>query len=182
MCGVNKKIEDITLDEMKSYPLINTKYTIPTLQEVLTLVDGRVPIMAELKPDGRKMNITKRVYDVIKEYKGDIAIKSFNPLYMLWYKKNAPEVLRGMLSSYFHHTHLPIIYRNLIKRLTFFNRIKPDFISYDFHDLPNKYIKNKNVPVLAWTITNKNEEAEALKYAQNIIFQDYIPSNTKNEK
>jgi len=182
MCGVNKKIEDITLDEMKSYPLLNTKYTIPTIQEVLSLVNGRVPIMAELKPVSRKMKIAEKVYNVIKDYKGDIAIKSFNPLYMLWYKKNAPEVLRGMLSSYFHHTHLPWVYRSLIKRLTFYNRIKPDFISYDFNDLPNKYLKNKSVPILTWTITSKQQEQEALKYAHNVIFQDYIPDSPKNKK
>ena len=180
MCGVNKKIEDITLDEMKEYHLNNTDFTIPTLQEVLSLVKGKVPIMIELKPVSKKMKITKRVYDVIKDYKGDIAVKSFNPLYMLWYKKNAPDIIRGMLSSYFHHTHLPLVYRSLIKRLTFYNRIKPDFISYDFNNLPNKYIKNKDVPILAWTITSKEEEIEAMKYAHNVIFQDYIPDNPIN--
>ena len=180
MCGVNKKIEDITLDEMKEYHLNNTDFTIPTLQEVLSLVKGKVPIMIELKPVSKKMKITKRVYDVIKDYKGDIAVKSFNPLYMLWYKKNAPDIIRGMLSSYFHHTHLPLVYRSLIKRLTFYNRIKPDFISYDVNNLPNKYIKNKDAPILAWTITNKEEEMDVMKYAHNVIFQDYIPDNPIN--
>ena len=182
MCGINKKLENITLEEMKEYKLKNTEYTIPTLQEVLTLVDGKVPIMMELKPVSRKMKITQRVYDVIKDYKGDIAVKSFNPLYMLWYKKNAPQILRGMLSSYFHNTNLPKIYRFLIKRLTFYDRIKPDFISYDFTNLPNKYIKNKNTPILAWTITSPQEEMEAMQFANNIIFQDYIPDNQLNKK
>ena len=182
MCGVDKNIEDITLDEMKSYRLLSSDYTIPTLQEVLELVDGKTPIMIELKPVKRRSKIEEKVYNVIKNYQGEIAVKSFNPLTMLWYKRNAPEIIRGMLSSYFHNTNLPKIYRALIKRLTLFKLIKPDFVSYDFNNLPTKYLKNKNVPVLAWTITSKDMEEEALKVADNVIFQDYIPNSPNNKK
>lgn len=182
MCGVDKKIEDITLEEMKSYKLLNSEYTIPTLQEVLSLVNGNVPLMIELKPVSKKMKIEEKVYNILKDYKGEFAIKAFNPLTMLWFKKHAPEILRGMLSSYFHHMGLPWIYKMLIKRLTFFKSIKPDFISYDYTNLPNKYVKNKNVPILAWTITSREDEEKALKVADNIIFQDYIPDNNLNKK
>ena len=182
MCGVDKNIEDVTLDELKTYRLLNTEYTIPTLQEVLDVVDNKTPIMIELKPVKRHSKIEEKVYNVIKNYKGDIAVKSFNPLSMLWFKRKAPQVIRGMLSSYFHNTNLPRIYRRLIKRLTLFTLIKPDFISYDFSNLPNKYVSKKKVPILAWTITSKEMEEEALTVADNVIFQDYIPDNTHNKK
>ena len=53
--------------------------------------------------------------------------------------------------------------------------IKPDFISYSFEDLPLKKSKVKNIPVITWTVTNK-ETAKAVKpYAKNIIFEKFIP-------
>ena len=178
MCGVNSNIADLTLSDIKECRLLNSEFAIPTLEEVLDLVQGNTPIMIELKPVSRKMKITNKVYDAIKDYKGDIAVKAFNPLYMLWFKKHAPHIIRGMLSSYFKHTNLPFIYKFLIKRLTFFGRIKPDFISYDINNLPNKYVKNKNVPILAWTIYSEEEEKHALTLADNVIFQDFIPNKT----
>ncbi|MBE5758238.1 MAG: glycerophosphodiester phosphodiesterase [Clostridiales bacterium] len=177
MCSVDLDIKNLTLNEIKSHKLRSSNYTIPTLQEVLELVDGKVPIMIELKPVDKHERIEEKVLAVIKSYQGDLAVKSFNPLTMLWFKKHAPNITRGMLSSYFENTNLPFIYKFLIKRLFLFNRIKPHFISYDLNNLPNKYVKNKKVPILAWTITSIDMEKEALKVADNVIFQDYIPEN-----
>jgi hypothetical protein len=57
--------------------------------------------------------------------------------------------------------------------------VRPDFISYHHTDLPNKYTtkysKKYNIPILAWTITNQDEEEQILQYADNIIFENYIP-------
>ena len=47
-------------------------------------------------------------------------------------------------------------------------------------DIPNKFLKNKKVPILAWTITSKEIEKETLTKANNVIFQDYIPDSTTN--
>ena len=58
--------------------------------------------------------------------------------------------------------------------------IKPDFISYDVENLPNKYVTSKNVPVLAWTIRSEDCEKKTLKIANNVIFENYIPTNPTN--
>ena len=180
MCGVDKSITDLTIDELPNYPLLNSKYNIPTLQEVLDLVDAKTPLMIELKPVSKKDKIEERTYDLLKDYSGEYAIKSFNPLTMFWFKKHAPQVLRGMLSCYFEDFKLPLFYKVAVKKLWLFNWVKPDFISYNFDNLPNKFVSKRKVPVLAWTIDSKDKEQEAMKVADNVIFENYIPESPIN--
>lgn len=182
MCGVDKNINEISKDELDNYKLNNSKYSIPTLREVLDLVAGRTPIMIEIKPVAKKDKIEEKVYTLIKDYHGDIAVKSFNPLSMIWFKKHAPNILRGMLSTYNldEVPNLPYLYKQIIKKLYLFNFIKPDFISYDHNNLPNKYVTKRKVPVLAWTITSKDTEDKIMQCADNIIFEGYIPNSPTN--
>lgn len=183
MCGIDKNINDLTLKELDDYKLNGSKYSIPTLKQVLELVDGRTPIMIELKPVNKKEKIEEKVYSLIKDYKGDIAVKSFNPISMMWFKKHAPEVLRGMLSSSFNDIEgLPLLYKQIVKKLRLFSLVKPDFISYNHSDLPNKYVTKRKVPVIAWTITDKEMESEAMKNADNIVFEGYVPESNIADK
>ena len=181
MCDIDKPIDSIFAQDLKEYKLKNSKYSIPTLQEVLDLVDGRTPIMIELKPvkkKGRKLE--EEVYKLIKDYDGDIAVKSFNPFSMMWFKKNAPEILRGMLASYFENTYMPKFYKFMLKRLAFYNKIKPDFISYEYKYIPNKFLKNKKIPIVAWTINSSELEKEVMKKASTVVFEGYIPDSPTN--
>ncbi|MBL0340609.1 MAG: hypothetical protein IPP71_06645 [Bacteroidetes bacterium] len=49
MCGLDKKIRNLTFPEIKSLRLLETHHEIPTLLEVFDLVNGKVPILIELK-------------------------------------------------------------------------------------------------------------------------------------
>ena len=176
----DKEIRDLTIDELRQYKLADSEYGIPTLQEVLEAINGKTAIMIELKPVNKKDKIEKIVYSLIKDYEGDIAVKSFNPFSMLWFKRHAPEILRGMLSSNFDGINMPWIYKTGIKNLWFYRLIKPDFISYNYINLPNKIVQKKNIPVIAWTIDSKEIEVKALKVANNIVFEQYIPDSPTN--
>ena len=180
LCGKDQDIGNISTDELKDYKLLKTKYTIPTLKEVLELVDGRVPIMIERKPASRKEKLVQKTYDIIKDYKGEIAVKSFNPFSIMWFKKHANHIPRGLLSSYFEHDNLPRIYKIVLKKLLFFRLCKPDFISYNINNLPNKYVTRKNVPVITWTVNNKELENKAFESACNIVFENYVPEQPLN--
>ena len=179
LCGINKKVKDLKTDELRNCYLSNTKYTIPTLKEVLEVINGKVPIIIELKIDSFRETLSKEVYNIIKDYKGSIAVKSFNHLTILWFKKHAPHIMRGMLGSSLKETRLPKLYKWVIKNLYLFKLIKPDFISYDINDLPYKNATKRNVPIITWTIRSKTQEAEALKVADNIIFENYIPDKSQ---
>ena len=49
VCGVDGKIKDFTLEELKKLRLCDTEYTIPTFDEFLQLVAGRTGILCEIK-------------------------------------------------------------------------------------------------------------------------------------
>ena len=50
MTGLDKDVEDLTLDEIKKLKLLDTREHIPRLDEVLKLVNGKVLIDIEIKP------------------------------------------------------------------------------------------------------------------------------------
>lgn len=98
MCGVRKKIEDMSYEELKRCRLAGTEETIPLLSQVLETVGGKTPIVLELKRGGKNTELCERVYELLRLYRGDVCVESFDPFILRWWRKNAPEVLRGQLS------------------------------------------------------------------------------------
>ena len=180
MCKVNKNIQDLTLDELRECRLKDTGFTIPTLEEVLDLIHDEVPIIIELKPLKGIKHFPELVYEIIKHYKGRVAVKSFNPFYIIWFKENAPKITSGLLACNFNTVYLPFFYRILLRRLFFYKKVDPHFISFDINDLPNKYVSKHKVPVICWTVRSKETEEAAQKVAKNVIFEGYIPKNPYN--
>ena len=165
-------IYDRTIDQLKSLPLLNSKEKIPTLKEVLRLVDGKVPLLIEFK-DQPDNSYIERAVNILKNYKGEFAVQAFNPLYLRKIKKLAPEFIRGILGTHTPPKSCNLLTRHVVKKLSLNFLIKPDFISYNHLGLP---IKNKKkLPTLAWTVTNKKDAERAKKFANNVIFENYIP-------
>ena len=48
--GAAGRIEDLTTEELKNYHLEGTEETIPEFMDVLTLYNGKAPLIVELKP------------------------------------------------------------------------------------------------------------------------------------
>ena len=49
MCGINRRVNELTFAELRQLSLVNTKEHIPSFQEALALVNGKVPLLVELK-------------------------------------------------------------------------------------------------------------------------------------
>lgn len=130
-------------------------------------MDGKVPIIIELKYDVKNGTLKKEMMEILKFYKGDYVIKSFNPMSVYWFKKNHPEIIRGQLSCDFSKSHMPIIQKYVLKNMLFNIITKPDFISYAIDSLPNRKVEKyrRNKLVLGWTIRNN----EQLQKAKNIV-------------
>ncbi len=169
-------------EELKKYKLLNTEHKIPTLQEVLQMVNGRVPIMIEVKDykiqsynPGNKFE--KALYEILKNYKGEYAIMSFNPYVLKWFKLNAPEVIRGQLSHFFKREKLNFIVKFALKRMLLNKKVsQPHFIAYRYSELPNRFVKKyKNLPLLAWPVPSQQEYMKVAPYCDNIIFEYFEP-------
>ena len=172
MTGEDGFIFDKTFSFLSSLSLLGSKEKIPTFDQVLSLVDGKVPLLIELKNQPDK-NYVSSVVERLKNYKGEFAIQSFNPLLINKVKKLAPEFIRGILGS--EKDGANFFERFIVKHMPLNFLVKPDFISYRHTGLPLKKRKVKNKAVICWTIENQETANSALKNAQNIIFENFIP-------
>lgn len=175
LCGVDKYISNSNYDEIKDLKVLGTQFTIPTLKEVLKFIKGRTGLLIEIKNTLKVGELEGKTYELLKNYKGEFAIQSFNPFSLEWFKKYAPNVLRGQLSSFFKGENLNFIKKVLLKKLKLNKLSDPHFISYNAENLPNKYCNKSNLPILAWTIRSQEEYLKAIKYCDNIIFEGFEP-------
>jgi hypothetical protein len=73
-----------TAAELGRIPLKGSTDTIPTLAEVLHLIDGKVPLLIEIKDQTLEMaptdgNLEAATAEALKGYKGDVALMSSTP-------------------------------------------------------------------------------------------------------
>ena len=78
-------IKDKNFIELEKIKLINNS-KIPTFKEVLDLVNGKVPLLIELKSNIKGTRLEKEVVKELKNYKGEYAIQSFNPKTIIWFR------------------------------------------------------------------------------------------------
>lgn len=176
MTSGDKYIHNFTKDDLENYTLLHTNEKIPTFEEVLNLVDGKVPLLVEIKNEGKVGEIERNVYKLLENYKGKYAVQSFNPYTIEWFKINAPHVTRGILSSFFKGDKLASFKKFALKRMVLNKLCEPQFISYNYKNLPNKYVKKyNNLPLIAWAIDSQQEYEKVIKYCDNIIFEGFTP-------
>lgn len=163
-----KRLKDLTYDQIKDLKLLGTEEHIPTLKEVLDLVDGKVPLIIELKYDNLPFKLEIEIVKLLDNYNGKFAIKSFHPLIVYWFKKNRPNYIRGLLVPSDGQELKRKILHSMIA--TYF--VKPDFISVDIRRNNNKLLE-KNIPVLAWTITNQEDYDLNINKYTNLIIDNF---------
>ena len=182
MTGKDGFISSCKYEDIQKLTLANTKERIPTLQEALDLIDGKVPILIEIKNYGKVGPVEKAVWKVLQNYKGEYAVESFNPYSIEWFKENAPKVKRGQIASFTEEKEIIGVRRFFLKRMWFNKKVsEPNFIVYKTENLPNKYVKKYygEIPVLAYTVKNEEEEIRVKGFADNIIFDSYTPTSLK---
>jgi len=163
--------------ELAKIQLVGSSETIPTLKEVLHQTNGRKPILIEIKGDqGQYNEISRAVWKDIENYKGDVAIMSFYPEIIKYFKNNHPSVTCGLVATSHNDGSLPSTHYDTSHQKKFLKALKIDFIAYDIRALPNmvtKYCRLNNIPVLAWTVYNRNDQEKAHKNSDNIIFEHH---------
>lgn len=99
VCGVDSRVDEKTYAELKEMSLCGTEETVPLFSEVLKTVRGRGPLIVELKNGRSNKELCEKTYELLKAYNGEYCIESFNPFIVRWFRKNAPEIVRGQLAS-----------------------------------------------------------------------------------
>lgn len=104
MCGEDRLVSEMDFTQLRALRLQGTNEQIPTLHEALDTINGCGPIILELKTAGaRNALLCEKVLEIIRGYSGDLCIESFDPRIVAWFRKNAPEILRGQLTDSFQN-------------------------------------------------------------------------------
>lgn len=157
MTGIDKKINELSYDEIKDIKLANSDEKIPLLEDVLKLVNGKVLLDIELKCDHEKYKLEDALIDVLKDYTGKIVLKSFDYKTVKYLKKKTSYKV-GLLIKNLEGKNINKVDRYLLKSNLFLKYIKPDFIACDYRILDYKNIKNFRTrnPIFTWTIKDEN--------------------------
>lgn len=180
-------IHDYDAATLATIPLLGAAdgETIPTFAEVLALVDGRVPLLVEIKDQDGALGpdvgaLEARVAGLLAGYRGPVAVMSFNPHSVAAVGRDLPPCPRGLTSCDYDDPDLSVPdYRRAELVANFANLAMSGaaFISHDRRDLANPLVANlkaQGLAVLTWTVRSPEQEAEARKVAQNVTFEGYL--------
>ena len=182
MTGRPEKLCELDAAELGMISLGDTDEKIPTFDAVLRLIDGRVPILVELKGENFDTSLCRKVADLLKAYKGAYCIESFNPLLCGEMKKYLPNALRGLLYTNVCREKKKYSALNIALTCMALNFLaKPHFIAYNQHDrralpviLTTKLFR---APRFVWTVRTDEDLTAARAHGESPIFEGVCPQS-----
>ena len=178
LAGDPRKVRQLTLEALKAIPLAGIDVArVPTLREVLDTVDGRTPLLIELKSSRGNYRLCRALMDMLADYRGEFIVESFNPLIVAWFRFRAPQVVRGQLvgpmQSYRPTVNATVAFCMAGLLANFISR--PDFIAYDANAQrffsPHFQRFMFHTPMAAWTIRDPALEAVIKARGEMRIFE-----------
>ena len=181
--GADGYIEDLTTADLKNYRLEGTEETIPEFMDVLTLYNGKAPLIIELKPEkGNQAALTEAVCKMLETYNGVYCLESFDPRCMTWLKKNRPDLIRGVLSHEYRNAKvkLPGYLQFILTHYLMNFQCVPDFVAYHFKDRNNSLSvrlcrKLWKAGAVTWTLKTMEEYNTAVAEGWIPIFEGFEP-------
>lgn len=177
MTGADGLLTDYTFEELRKMRLLNTECVIPTFEEFLQAANG-VNLIVEIKTHENIGEVERKTYEALKNYKGNYCVESFNPFIIRWFKKNAPEVIRGTLSCDYANAPWSRFKKSLLANLKLCKWNGSQFIAYDAKTVAvNKAVKKfgKKIPIICWTVKSQSQYDELCPYFDNMIFDSFLP-------
>ena len=162
LTGVSHCVERSTLAELRALPFANQP--IPTLAQLLALVDGRTPILIEVKCEGRRTDWVRALGSTLRSYTGRVGVMSFDPLLMHWIRAKLPSIRRGLVIN---------------DRLGWFGRwsglrhARPDFVAVETHaaDKPWAQKLRMRIPLYSWTVKDAAARKRLEPLADGLIWE-----------
>ncbi len=181
--GQDGRVEDLTAEQLREYRLENADAHIPTFTDVLGLVDGKVPLIVELKSvDNNYAAVSEKACDILSTYSGPYCIESFDPRCIIWLRKNRPDIIRGQLSENFlkePKSKLPFLLRLVMTCLLGNFISRPDFIAYKYDDRKRLGVwfsrKFWGIQGVSWTLKSKEDYDTAVAEGWLPIFEGFRP-------
>ena len=175
---------DMTAAQLKAVAFKQTADRMMTLGDLCDLVGGRVPLVLEMKSiysGDRKL--AARMAPVLANYRGPAAAMSFDPDQVIAIREHMPDMTRGIVAQRTYNnsywTHLPPETRDSLLYLRHGFRTQPHFVAYWVNELPAPapWIARNlfGCALLTWTVRTPEQRARATHYADQMIFEGFVP-------
>ncbi|MBO5035982.1 MAG: glycerophosphodiester phosphodiesterase [Clostridia bacterium] len=176
MTGVDNKLRQLDCSDLQTLSLLNTDQAIPTFSQVLSLIDGKVPLLIELKGESLDTSLCEKVADLLKDYRGAYCIESFNPLLIGKIKKYLPDAFYGLLYTNVCRDKKKYSPLNIVVTCMALNFLaRPDFIAYNQYDrnsLPVRLTtKFYRAPRFVWTVKTEKDLSLTHSLGEYPIFE-----------
>lgn len=186
MCGVDRRVSELTYGELRRLRLGGTDESIPTLAELLEAVGGRVALLIELKGETLDTLLCDTIAPMLDAYGGEFVIESFNPVLLHRMKKLRPKIIRGQLMTNFikrNETNAkvrPYLLTSLRTNIL----ARPDFIAYDMAFPRLLALKLATGLFRArrcvWTVRSEDAYERYVGRGECPIFENFIPGDKKD--
>jgi glycerophosphoryl diester phosphodiesterase len=181
MCGVDQRVADIGAVRLRRIRLADTSETVSTLADALDLIDGRVPVLLDLKSGmslpGRRRLVETVAADLVG-YDGATGVVGFDPLLLNGVGARAPQVAVGQTGG----VDLAALHRRWWLRAAchpvdalWSRRLsRPHFLAFNVGRLPSEVVARlrRALPVVAWTARTAADYALARACADAVIVED----------
>lgn len=189
MTGAKGRLSEYTCAELQQLKLGESEETVPTFDQVLEAVGGRIPLLIELKGEsaGGNTALCEKLAKRLESYGGAYCIESFNPMILAWFKKNRPHIARGQLVTNtlrerpqgnkvlnFLLTHLML---NVLSR--------PDFVAfcekYDRELALRLNLSLFGAASFVWTVRDEKTWHAFREAGTHSIFEGFLPNSSVNK-
>ena len=174
----------MTSGQLRAVKFKDTSERMMALGDLCALVDGRVPLVIEVKShfDGDRRLVT-RMSEVLASYSGPVVGMSFDPDQVLALREKMPALPRGIITQRTYDEadwpEATLAQRQSILHLRHAFRTQPHFVAYRVDDLPAPapWIARNifGLPLLTWTVRAPEQRTQAARYADQMIFEGFLP-------
>ena len=170
LIGIEETTNSLTRDALKALRYKDSSEGIATLQELLELIGGQVPLLIEIK--SKQGYAVERscmaVESVLEGYAGPHAVMSFDPRVARWFRRHSPNTTVGLVmrEDEFGST------QNGWRRRLALWIARPDFLAYHIAALPSRWVarlRARGMPILTWTINSAATRQQGLSHADALI-------------
>lgn len=172
LLGLDGSVYDKTAAELGACRIGGTEDSVPSLAGLLELVDGRVPLVIELKGiAGKDAGLVGKVAETLARYKGEAAIMSFNHWLVREFASQAPGIPAGLTAEGQSDAELELHFSMLAHPIS--------FVSYEVKDLPNRFVRfvreKLDMPVITWTVSDQAGVERTFAHADQMTFEGFEP-------
>lgn len=173
------RIIDLSSSAIEALRFGDGQQQIISLQTMLETIDGKVPVLVNLEGnEGLDAGLIAKATELLAHYNNKSAVMSEDIHLLRRLQFCHPSVPHGIKARGNQRIHIEQHFSMLAHNL--------EFVCYKHNEIANpftRFAKQKlSLPVLAWHIDSKHDWEKAKRYADQMVFDNFIPCDQDQSK